>query len=525
MEQRSIELLFGSIFIIIHAYTRFNTPPTNRASTTAVRYHTSAASYFSIYLCIYYILTKYPSLLQMFSVSGAGEISGGPGGMIEKFQTMSPPLLVALLLTVLLPKIPLLSNIDKWLIKHLQELAAIPYEVRRLSRMLRDTDFESSQDMKEKVGQTLKEMGFESSDILFDRKDDPKYLWTKIAVLMTHLDSWEGDRKLSSYMHNFSDSYKALRDRYKNLSVKAKKCFRLNQDIPQEDGHQDIRDAIRECNLNFAEQGRDLLKSICDFISQGVLTCSLTHGSRCSAMCRIGFKPPESKIKTLTVNQVLTLMVVLFFTMLLNVILNIKLFGLDADAEFRAVLLSITMIAITYTIAVVCAIYPKDRWKFTRRDKSGTRPMLFYLTAGFAAVILASPIGLFFNFLIYLSDPHITEVKTAFDMAAQTYKWLLITFVTGFVTAFHTDNRQTDKITLPRLRWIEGISQSILTMFAGWIVVWWINDPSIKTETLVSSAIKGFIIGFIIPNWYRAAPHEKGMVLDDNEMIVDRSLV
>ena len=38
-EQEPINLIAGAIFIIVSASTRFNTPATNRSSTTAFRYY------------------------------------------------------------------------------------------------------------------------------------------------------------------------------------------------------------------------------------------------------------------------------------------------------------------------------------------------------------------------------------------------------------------------------------------------------------------------------------------------------
>ena len=192
MDQKFIELLLGTVFVSVHAYDRFNTPPTNRASTTALRYHTAAVSYFSVYLLIYFLISKYPSLLGVLFVDDGSGVAKEAGSVVKTLQELSPPLLVALLLTVLLPKIPILSNLDNWLRTNLQERAAIPHEARRMSRELRNAEFKVSPNVRDKIQKIMAADGFNPENIVFDECYRPEHQWVKIAVLMAHLESeWE----------------------------------------------------------------------------------------------------------------------------------------------------------------------------------------------------------------------------------------------------------------------------------------------------------------------------------------------
>lgn len=520
MEQKFVELILGAVFLSVHAYDRFNTPPTNRASTTAVRYHTAAVTYFAIYLFIYYVLTKYPSLLVVLPLEDVGIASKEIGGVMKTLQELSPALLVALLLTTLLPRIPLLSSIDNWLRTQLQERATIPYEARRLSKELRNTKFNVSQDMRNEIQGALVEDGFEPRDIVFDENDQPQYQWTKIATLMAHLESgWKSDRKFTGYIHS-SNPYRLLKDSYKHLTVKAKTCFRLNRGIPLEGEDQQICDAIFECTANFKEQCNELLKNLCDFISRGVLKCQITHSTRWRALYAMGFKTPDTDTRErLTINQALTLLVILVPVLLLNFVL----FGSRLPGN---ALLMVTMIATIYTVAVVCAVYPKGIWKFTRRNKHGTRPMVFYLVAGFAAVALAVPVSLAFKFFIFSISKEQT-MATAFsaawnDFSTRSYPWMLMAFITAFFTAFHADNRPSTKITCQRLRWIEGFAQAAVSLSAAYIVVCWLDLGDRLIRVLGTTAVIGFIIGFVVPYWYRDAPRQQETVLDTDDISVKK---
>jgi hypothetical protein len=519
MDQEFVELILGAVFLSVNAYDRFNTPPTNRASTTAVRYHTAAVTYFSIYLCIYYVLAKYPSMLGVLTIKDVGGAPDEIGSVMQTLKKLSPALLVALLLTVLLPRIPLLSSIDNWLRTHLQERAAIPHEARRLSKELRNVKFNISQDIRDKIRGALVEDGFEPRNIVFDESDRFEYQWTKITVLMAHLESeWESDRKFAGYIHSFSNSYRLLNDSYKRLSDKTKTCFRFNREIPLGGEDQKLRDAIFECTANYKEQCNELLKDLCDFISRGVLKCQITNSTRWHALYKMGFEEPDiSTRERLTINQVLTLLVIIIPILLLN-------FSLYGSGLPETVLLMGTMIATIYTVAVVCALYPKGIWKFTRRDERGTRPILFYLVAGFAAVALAVPISLMFKLVIFSISEGQT-MATAFPSAwenfsTHSYPWMLMAFITAFFTAFQADNRPFWKITYPRLRWIEGFFQVAVNLFATFIVVAWLDDQDLRDRLITvlgTNAAIGFVIGFVVPTWYRDASRQQKTFLDTDK--------
>jgi hypothetical protein len=333
---------------------------------------------------------------------------------------------------------------------------------------------------------------------------------------MAHLESeWESDRKFAGYIHSFSEDYRQLRENYKRLSTKAKFCFRLGQEAPSKDEDQQTCDAISECMANYKEQCGALLNDLCGFISRGVLKCHVTDSTRWHALHAMGFSDPGDAItERLTINQVLALLVIIAPILLLN-------FALYGSHLPETILLMGTMIATLYTVAVVCALYPKNLWKFTRRDAHGSRPILFYLLTGFAAVALAVPISLMFKFLIYaISTEHTvgTALPRAWeDFSTRSYPWMLMSFITAFFTAFHTDNKPFWKITSPRLRWFEGIFQAAVNAAAALSVIWWIGAEKWSGRlsfVLVTAAAIGFVIGFVVPHWYREAT-QKGKAVPD----------
>ena len=71
---------------------------------------------------LFALLIKWPRLLLLV-------FQGQENIIPPRAKDLSSPLLVALLLTVLLPKLPLLASLDDWITKRLRSMAAIPSEV------------------------------------------------------------------------------------------------------------------------------------------------------------------------------------------------------------------------------------------------------------------------------------------------------------------------------------------------------------------------------------------------------------
>ena len=58
-----IDLVLGGVFVLFYSGTRFNTPSTNRSSTTAARYFMGLFLYCLVSLSVYGLLVAFPHLL------------------------------------------------------------------------------------------------------------------------------------------------------------------------------------------------------------------------------------------------------------------------------------------------------------------------------------------------------------------------------------------------------------------------------------------------------------------------------
>ena len=507
----------GAIFVVIYSVTRFNTPPTNRSSTTAGRYFLALFLYSIAALVTFVLLAEFPHLVRFLL---GGDAAADSGTKLQGYlQELSSPLVAALMMTVLLPNLPLLSTLDRWIFRELQSIAAIPYEVRRLSAELRGRPFTVPPDLQAETRRRLEDEGIAPQDARFERGTTPPQLWTTITALFIRLESWESDPRMASYIDEFDDSLQALRARRQALLPKAKICFRLLSDAGTANSDK-AAEAIQRFAADFSEQATQLRNGLIDFVSRGILRSEMTDAGRASRLTAIGF-PAHFTHEALTLNQMMSLFCMVGVLMLGGSIA----FSANPGLGHGLLLLRIVMISIIYSAAVACAVLPKDDWSFAQRGPRGERPIVFYVVAGIMAVGISQAIGLGFNCLIERS---LTNGATRW---LYTYPWALMTFATAVGIAFLVDDA-------PPARWprwigrtLEGLAQSAVMLTAAYMTQDWLQErvtilgpfsdyrvPPLAS-VLANSAIVGFFIGFLVPTWYREAPRERAITPEPAPML------
>jgi hypothetical protein len=499
----------GVIFVAVYACDRFNTPPTNRASTTAASFYTAMGSYCALGVIAYFLLINYPALLK-FTLQTVGKdwVKSLPDSMMG---SQSVPLLAALLLTVALPKIPLIAKLDDKVMKQLQNIAAIPRQERDLASELSRSTFTVGDDVREHVRQKLATR-IADEDIVFDKDASPHYLWTKIASLMYLLEGWDGFRGPVRFVTTLpGGDWADLEKRFETLGFTAQTCFDLiREQLANPGGPRSSYHAVREYRRGFEEQAEELLRGVYRFISRGVLQAHFTHRARVTQLKELGFDAQLSR-PVLSIDQ----LVWLFLLTTTVFAAGLALLGPgSADNTWTPVQLArlglrSVMIASIYVVAIWCAIYPKTRWAFARRRPDALPPVSAYFLSGGMAAAAGALISFGFKSAIFYP-----RTRTALENIAETWPWLLMSFTTAFAAAWLCDG-VTERASL-RLRWIETGTQAMVAVATG-AVVWTMlhvtaaADPRVIppiASVLLLSAVIGAAVGYWVPTWYRAARAE-----------------
>ena len=512
-----VQNILCAVCIIVFAIERFDAPlsdaksaivryRTSRSTTTAASYYTAVSFYCAIALAVYAFLLFVPRAVDRLVTMAPEGLQGVPAWARE-----SPSLLVALILTVLLPKIPVLSSMDEWFRSRLQYMAAIPHEVRRLSAQLRRVPFEAEPGRREELVESLIKRGFERADLILGEGSPPHALWVKLSLLMARLDAWEADVHFASYVLSYPNEFNALRLRYEQLVGKALKCFGLLRELASDAGRAPSGAAVYAYRDSFVEEAEGLLKDVYEATSHAVLLCQLTRRARARELIGMGFRVDPEPPRRLTLNELMGLFTGLTIVFVLGFVMISGGRGGRAHLE-GALLVKSVMIAAIYCVAVWCAIYPKSRWSFACSAPETGRPWGSYLLSGLAAAATGALVS------YGVKAAMLWDLDKAWVEYRQLAPWAFMTFATAYGVAFLADDELTTDARFAWaaawLRWVEAIALTVVMAAAGWLVHGLLESTQ-ETVTvpelghiIVLTAAIGFAIGALVPSWYRSAPLE-----------------
>ena len=171
----------GGIVVVATSYSRFNSPPTNRSSTTWLRYHALACVYTLAIATTWVVLANAPELL---------EALGATADLTKPIRALDAAVYAAVLLTVL-PNVPPFAAFDLRMRTFFQDLARIPWEAQRLSAALRARTWLPNEAFEDRIRSALSDSNFDADDTSFSSERTPQALWTRITALQKYIETWE----------------------------------------------------------------------------------------------------------------------------------------------------------------------------------------------------------------------------------------------------------------------------------------------------------------------------------------------
>ena len=506
-----LEGLVGALFVIFYGFERFEKPPTepgsatlychSRATTTAAAYYSAVVLYCGVGLSIYAALLLYPAFLDRLA-----ELSPGVAGLVPEGLRQSPPVVVALLLTVLLPKVPVLAGVDAFFRTRLQHMAAIPQEVRRLAAELRRARLRMPDETEQQeLTAALVAEGFDPVDLRPEAGTTPQALWMRLSLLVRRIDAWDADTQMQEYFLSCPGELAILRERYEELRPKVRQCFNLSRQLPA--GTQDLHAAaaLTAFREDVANQIEALLKSFYDAISRAVLLCDLTHHRRAQRLLGLGLEVRVEAIRHISLNSLMLLFTAgsVLFTMVFVV-------SPRPDDDLVGLLLRSVMIAAIYCASLWCAITPKSHWSAARRQPDTGRPWGVYLLCGALAAVVGTLVS-FATKLIYFGS-----VATAWERCRESLPWAIMTFAVAYAVAALADDEPEDFAALGslgrRLWLVEALVMSATMLPTALLVHQLLRETTPPERTpvlslvLTTTVVVAFAIGALVPSWYRNSP-------------------
>jgi hypothetical protein len=486
----------SALIVMIYALNRFETPSPARATTTFVRY--SIARF-----C--YVL----SMLMLFILLGGGltESAGilalvTQGGTPPTNQNLPGPLYAALLLTSVLPNLPVLSKIDEWIKQEFQRMGNIPFEVLQLSARLQQTPLELNVNLYPSFRDDLRDAGIDEQWFHLPPNTFAAR-WSRIAALRLSLSTWPELRGYARYIAERQQLRADIEERYKALSASIDETGVLTATGATSTS---IASTLAK---QIKKEMIELNKRLCDFVAGGVLQCEWARGDREARLRATGFVSIVELRNALGANEVLLVGAIVFVAMnavvlvFHNYVPNVSL----AQGLYMA-----AMVSIIYAVAIVIALYPKTIWRAADVHYTRTRPYGAYAMAGLVAAVVAFFIAVAFKYLFVSPDEFIApdHFVTVLAGTARKWPWMLMTFGATVSIAWTADDYATSPDPEPVwLRWTEA--SALAAIFCG--LQWYVGELLVgqgfkefhdkPLQFLLTSAIVGGCIGFLVPYLYR----------------------
>ncbi|HVK98477.1 MAG TPA: hypothetical protein VM553_01630 [Dongiaceae bacterium] len=523
MPQFEPGLILGALLIFIYATERFNTPRTIRASTTAGRYYSAAIIYLLIYLLTFYIFSKYPHLLETLIQDE---------DLQKKMSAMddsNTPIFVAMIFSLLVPKVPLISELDNRLRVFLHRLASIPYEAIRMSKEVQGMRFRIPESVMDELRREMEERNFPVQVDTIEKADPIVRNWMHIAALIIQLRHWERTNPFAPFMQERSGQLQRIQERYLRLCTAAINAYALCQQAKAQPDVPALQDAALRFCRNLRADEKSIYGELCDFISQAILSNCYRAQTRRQALSHLGFH--SKNIVTydgISIHQGVTLAGLLLMLLLSSFILFSR-----SVMDIELLLLRATMIVSIYSAAVFFAVYPKAQWSHFQHREGQFYPVASYVGAGLMAVLASALINLVFRSLINISDAGNGDLLTALPEAwsrftSVAYPWLFMSFVATMTLAFLLDWELPASLNPRWQRWCKAALLMAVLLTATVLVHLWLQGlyaarqktyPIELSSLLRNSAIIGLVLGYFVPAWFRrSSVHRKTRVLEQVEL-------
>lgn len=526
-----LETYVGAAFVAFYGFERFRKPPAepgarravypSRATTTAASYYTAVLLYCGIGVLLYGTLLFSPSVLEKIWA-----LVPQLGAEVPDALRQSPSVVVALLLTVLLSKVPALAALDDFVRTRLQHMADIPHEVRRMAVELKRAAFRpASEDEYAEIVPALLAEGFDEADVRLASGDTLLARWFRLATLMRRIEVWEAEGGLSEYFIDCPGELDSLRERYKEIGAKVRRAYGLARGpaaaaagfaaattVVDALGAPDARALdMMAAYRDDVMAGLDaLVRDLHDAISRAVLLCEFTEHRRARRLGALGFEVTIDRVGHISLNTLMLLFTAgsVLFMFAFSVLPSRRPDETPVDLVLRSI-----MIAAIYCVSLWCALAPKSHWACARRGTGSARPWCAYLVSALVAAGGGAAVNLGTKILYHAN---LAEAWTRFG---QSLPWTFMTFTVAYAVAVLADDEPADLAAIGldhRPLWlVEGIALVAVMLPVSLLVYRLLMDTTpperipALSQVLTTVAIVSFAIGALVPRWYRQAPSTK----------------
>ena len=476
---------FCAFVVAIYAIQRYNTPDTNRLSTTRNLFLTSGAGYVTASVGMYWLLAAAALKPEVLDLLGLGKITK---------EYSSPPVLAAVVLTTLLPNTALLKNVDGWLLRWFQQLGRVGHAVAQLADELTPVRLRVTTADIQGGRAWIRDRADVSNDLIPRVSDavpgSPESLFTGILMLERGIAAMGQDPRYMGFARRQAAARESLRSGFRIFAAQSQAFFVLFSQLAPQEGDR-ASDASKNAHEHYKEIAEKAWTERANFIAQALIVVEADDAAIARVLARIGFWPQEIVQQRRPWGP----LAFLGFATIVALLALVILFPPPGDSvpgTLRAV-----AIGLTQASALALAVLPKYMLSLFRRDPGEDPPYIGWLLTAAAAALVAYFID---GAMAMIAQAHAGRPLTTLPLSPNPIMAATITLVITVLCDID--------LRLPARRVIEGAVAGVVMVFAIWLCLGLLNLPSATAQAghavpyAISFAL-GFVPGALVPHLYR----------------------
>lgn len=487
--------VLACLLVGFYAWSRFNTPRAVRSQTSRFQYLASCVMYVlscaGLWTGVTLAIEQNPEWLSILHPESTGGTS---------LDGMEAPLVAALMLTTLLPSVPILHDVDGKILALFHRMGEIPFGAVRWAQRMKDAALEMPESLIEDATEYVRDSDDLPTALVAEISTDKdaaaqQYRFTRVLVLYVWLRKY---RSRSRFEADFPEDVDAFEKRMKNYFAQCAGFFAIVAQLsPQQLA------ALPDLAKTYSALTKDAYEDVRLMLARLLLYSNDREAQIADKLKSLGFEITAQKGVAFPFN---VLALNWFGVVLLFSIVAVVTATQGGDAITRRLTIGL-LIAINHCVAAEFAILPKQLWAFANRSSDRERPVLAYLMSG----ALTLTVVLALSAIVYAIRLNLSHTELPVEFIVQC-KWLTLSVALAILLAFACDNYCLEAQDPRWLKPAESAGIACAMALVGYLVVKWIapdlNAMHWRTQPqpwmpMALSAAIGALFGATIPQWYR----------------------
>jgi len=372
-----------AFFVMFHAFRRYDTPETNRLSTTRSLFLMTGAGYVIASGTLFFIITEIilkPGVL------------GFIGWPVEQIQTLvsrysAPPILSAVLLTTLLPNIKFVRDWDAWLPKRFQIWGSIPFGVRNLADELARTESPTEEELAELCAWMLRNADIPSelvNRVSTESEKTARGSLTQTVRFYQAIDKLGGFPAYAKAFRERRIDRQSIREDFRVYAAISQAFFVLFDQLQPLEGSAGAN-ALKQATDRYQEISEKQGRTLAEFVAELLLRVEGSEQRIARRLTIIGLRDLELASLPLPISPLVFMGAVIVAAIF--IVMSFLPHPPPQPGTLPTPVVAI-LVGLTKTIGALAAVLPKLCWSKFRLTDDGRLPHLAWLTwAGVAAVV------------------------------------------------------------------------------------------------------------------------------------------